>query len=462
MHDWGISNIPSGYVRGGRILNLEGTASRIEGILKGLGSKISRVSLSLACPEMITRTIYLPKMPPKELDSAVKYETGQLIPAGTGEYIFDYRVLGEEVQEGAVQVRVLIVALPASVIEGYLKLFRSLNLKPQVFDYHGNGVSRVVKTIKSGEKGERQVVVDAGASAATITIIENGYPVFTRFLQNGGDDMVQPASAERLVKDIYRSIEFYKSRRGQDIDSIIIAGGGSRLKDLAGQIVSSLELKEISADVELPPSAKGSISPELAAMFINVLGLALRGGRESGKNINLLPEEYRNRRKIIRVKSVKVLTGVLVCAAAASTVILPLYFRNSFKTESEGIRREMRSWNFVLQQRAVKDELEKLLAEREEMVLTLGLACRKWSCSLVEIARNTPTSIWLESVRLSGGRMLALYGKAPDYNTVAQYVVNLQNMKEINAVQPVGIAVSGDGPVKFEIMCMIGCEEDGD
>ncbi|HZX45882.1 MAG TPA: pilus assembly protein PilM, partial [Clostridia bacterium] len=315
IYDWGICEIPAGWVRDGRILDTAGIALSINGILKGLKGRVSWVALSLSCPEMIIRTVYLPRLVPRELRSAVKYEIEQLMSSVAGQYVSDYMVLGEELREGSVQQKVLIAALPLSIVEKYTKLFRGLNLKPLVFDFHGNCVSRLVGILKNISKGERHLVLDSGASTTTITFVENGAPVFTRILQKGGDGATQ--YSEQLFKDIYRSVEFYRSRSGSGLDSVITVGGGSYLKDFGTLIASKLELREVSIADTLPYLAGGRFLPEQAAEYANVLGLALGEAKDRNKSINLLPGDYRDISKKRRAKRIKVLAGILAGAIAA-------------------------------------------------------------------------------------------------------------------------------------------------
>lgn len=456
LYDWGISNISAGWVRDGRMVDTAGIASKINGILKGIKGKVSRVSLSLFCPEMIIRTIYLPKLVQKELDRVVKYEIEQLIPSGTGGYTSDYMVLGEEMREGAVQQKVLIAALPSAIVGEYMDLFWDLNLKPQVFDFHGNSVSRVVNMLKNSNKGERQLVVDAGASTTTITFVENGAPVFTRLLQKGGDGATQ--YSEQLFKDIYRSVEFYRSRSGSGLDSVITVGGGSYLKDFGTLIASKLELREVSIADTLPYLAGGRFLPEQAAEYANVLGLALGYGKTGTKGLNLLPGDYLDTRKKRRAKTVKVLAGLLLGALATVALILPLHYRDSMESISAGIQSEIDGWSSVMEYRQTEEAMKRMLAEREEMVSLLRSMGMEWSAIFTEIGKYTPYGVRLETVSYTKDGTIEIHGFAPDYNSVARFVVGLRSVQEIKDAEPVSIIHSKDETCSFEVRCRVGGE----
>ncbi len=503
LFEWGIIELPEGWIGNGRIINPEGIGVKLREVLESFKAKVTKASLTLACPEMIVRTAELPRLGAGELANAAKYEVKQLIPVDTQEYIADYRVLGDISRGDVKQTRVLLAAVPEAIVGEYIELFKNLGLVPQVIDFNGNGISGIVNLLQSNHTGERQVVVDAGASTTTITIVENGTPVFTRLLRSGGKDItnsivhsfdITPEEAEklkkahakvsaeqekssdsfavklrksimpaveRLYKDIYHSIEFYESISGCGLDSIILTGGGSQLKGLGSYLASGLELKKVSIAGVLMHLPKGSFTRQQAAVLANVLGLAFRDQKNKNRDINLLPEGYRDIKRKRRDKRARVMAGLLAAIFAVSAVAFPLYYKSGFRNKSTRIRNEIAGWDTVMQYRETRADLSKRLADREGTVLMLKSLGREWSAMLVGISSNIPKGVWLEVVNYTYGERLDVFGKASDYNTVAQFMVNLQNMESISAVQPVSIALSEEGVIGFEIRCLVRGEPDG-
>ena len=452
LHDWGIAEIPKGWVKSGRIIDKYGVAKKISGILRSSGVKPSGVLVSFFCPEMIIRTVMLPKLDPKELESVIKFEVEQLLPQGADKYVTDYKILGEVLQQGTVQAKVLIAAVPLEIVKEYLELFKRLRLKLLVLDFHGNCISRTVGLIKNASKGERQMVVDAGASTATITVVENGAPVFTR--------LIHISNTEQLLKDVCHSVEFFKSRSGNSIDSIIMAGGSSHLEDLGNRLAYGLGLKKVKISPELQPVFKGGFPSESAEAFANVIGLALGDKKNRNKDINLLPEEYRDTWKKRRAKGAKLAAAVLAVTTAAGAILLPLYYIDGLRSRNTVIRNEAADWETVMKYRENMEELRRELEARKNVVEMLKSQRREWSVTIDKISRSVPDTVLLVSISFVYPDVLRIIGEAPDYATVARLAVKLGQIEGIVTAEPVSIASSGKGTFDFEIRCLLRSEAD--
>ncbi len=452
LYDRGITGIPRGWVKGGRIIEQCSIAQKINEILKSSGGKPSGVLVSLSCPEMIIRTVTLPKMDSKEMKSVVKFEAEQLLPQGADKYITDFKILGEIMQQGTVQVRVLIAAVPSEIVKEYLELIKRSGLKPLALDFHGNCISKTIGLIKKDSKGERQLVVDAGASTATITIVENETPVFTRF--------IHISSTEQLLKDVCHSVEFFKTRSGSSIDTIILAGGSSHLKDLGSRLSSGLGLKEVSLSAELQPVFKGGFPCEQAEAFANVLGLALGVRKNKDKDINLLPDEYRDTWEKRRAKRAKVAAAVLAVTAAAGAILLPLYYIDGLKSKNIVIGGEAAGWETIMEYRESMEALRRELELRKNVVELLKSRRREWSVALDKIGRSVPNTVLIVSVSFVYPDVLRIIGEAPDYATVARLAVKLGQIEDIIAAEPVSISASREGTFDFELRCLLRSEAD--
>lgn len=452
LYDWGISETPEGWVKGGRIIEQCGVAQRINEVLRSSGGKPSGVLVSFFCPEMIIRTVMLPKLDPKELERVVKFEVEHLLSQGAEKYVTDYRVLGEVLQQGSVQVKVLIAAVPSEIVKGYLGLFKRLSLKPLALDFHGNCISRTVGLINKDSKGERQLVVDIGASTAAITIVERESPVFTR--------LIYISDTEQLFKDVCHSVEFFRTRSGSSIDSIVMAGGSSHLKELGSRLSSVLGIRVVSLSAELQPVFKGEFPREQAETFANVLGLALGDRKNKDRDINLLPEEYRDTREKRRAKGTKLAAAILAGTTAAGAILLPLYYIDGLKSRSAVIRDEAAGRETIMEYIENMEDLRREMELRKNVYEMLKSRRREWSFMLDEIGRSVPNKVLLVSVSFVYPDVIKIIGEAPDYAAVARLAVILGQIEDIIAAEPVSIAASRKGTFDFELRCLLRGEAD--
>lgn len=321
IYNWGLIKTPPDAVRDGRIINRHRLQEMFAELLANNRVKAAKSCVTLSCPEMVIRTVEVPKMGLKELENAIKFEAEQFIPVNAGEYITDYKIIGEIEKDGAKLYRVLLAAVPLSIVQGYIELLESLNIKPGAIDFHGDSSSRFLSKYLPIAKESNYALLDIGASTTTITVAEQGVPVFTRVIQTGSqeitrsianafnlsledgekykktygrvfledekheDDMLGEMMAgimpvvEYLLNDVYRSIEFYRTRTNMGIDSIILVGGGSYLKGIDKYFETQLNLRSRRVEGDLPFKVKNAIGDDQLLLFTNVLGLTFREER---------------------------------------------------------------------------------------------------------------------------------------------------------------------------------------
>lgn len=322
IHDWGIEKTPTDSVRNGRILDKNKLLDKFKEIFEKTRIKATFASFTLACPEMIIRTVDVPKLKQRELQNVIGYEAEQFIPGSSKDYIIDYKIFGKETNDSQKRLlKALVVAVPYSVVENYIELLENLNIKPLAVDFHSNSACRFVNRFLNNMGEKNYVLVDLGASNTIITIAEHGVPVLTRIIQIGSEEIARALAnsfnltledgekyinthrkvflddektedkmpwemmttilptVELLLKDIFQSVEFYKSMTQKSIDTILVIGGGSGLKNIGRYIAQQLNIDNLSIKGVFPMKMQNDMPEKMINLFCNVLGLAFREER---------------------------------------------------------------------------------------------------------------------------------------------------------------------------------------
>ena len=112
-------------------------------------------------------TFDLPAMSPEELDTAVRFEAGKYIPLPLNKVNLDWGVI-QGSREGSVPRKVLVVAIPNSVVAQYKQVAQKLGLtnfllEPEAFSLHRLFI----------QNNKLTCLVDIGAESTAVTI---GYP----------------------------------------------------------------------------------------------------------------------------------------------------------------------------------------------------------------------------------------------------------------------------------------------
>lgn len=246
-----------------------------------------------------------------EQKTVIELEARKYIPVPVSEVQLDWFVLPEPLPEGAPlppKVKVLIVAVhndELSLLEGVV---RAASLAASFYEIE------IFSTVRSvvDEPVKPVLVIDIGASATKVYVVEHGVVVSSHNIPQGGQDVTRTISsaqgfsiseAEKLKKEfgflngspyqretierVYsrlfdesrRVISQYETAHNVKISSLVLTGGGGVTKALAEYARSffSLDVKIANpfAKVDAPAFMR-PVLEEIGPEFAVATGLALR------------------------------------------------------------------------------------------------------------------------------------------------------------------------------------------
>jgi general secretion pathway protein L len=152
-------------------------------------------------------------------------------------------------------------------------------------------------------------IVDLGAKASEVLLLEDGEPVFARTLSIGTSGL--PASAQRLARDLRTSFAAYQAQGGRAPTRVYLCGGGAFASGAEGFLSGSLDIP-VQALPE--PQLEGTTVDPAAARelpkYAKAIALALSlAGRGIGMNLRRGPLAYERGFAWVREK-IPVLAGL--------------------------------------------------------------------------------------------------------------------------------------------------------
>jgi type IV pilus assembly protein PilM len=288
----------------GRIINPEKLTHAVEGLIKRHKGYHKNVFITFNSSSAIIREIILPAIKSKELDSMIRYEIMQVLPIELDQYVLDYIVTGDTMEEGIKKNKILVTAIPKASAESFFLFVKNLGLIPSqlginplsmynILDSNNVSVNNIPLT------HEATAFVEIGYSTIDVSIFINKTLSFSRLLMQGIHDIdKQVASTQKIdikdainvrkkykitenidmqnvvsnwINDIQRVLAFNDNRTGQKTKKIYIYGGGSFLIDLVPIFKEALGL-----EVEIIYSFnnikyKKSVSPDINS-YVNAIG----------------------------------------------------------------------------------------------------------------------------------------------------------------------------------------------
>jgi type IV pilus assembly protein PilM len=312
---------PKGSYLDGRILDEEKLAKALRNQITKLAMKSKDVAITFNSTNIITREIILPVTNDKEMDSMILYEIKQQLPIEMDQYVVEYRLVDEFLEDSVKKNRIFVAAVPKIMVESFFGLIKNLNLNPVSMNINTNALSRLI-TEKASINNDTNInndliaVLDFGNRSINISILSKGNLAFSRTINQGSNDLdiaiatdfkvdleeadkikhefnlmnaKENANGEyqaaagvisRWIQEIKRVLQFYESRGNTKISKLYIYGGASGLKGLPQYMRESINLPV--EPIVAVNSIKQHNSQEAAIdirNYLNAIGAIPRTGR---------------------------------------------------------------------------------------------------------------------------------------------------------------------------------------
>jgi type IV pilus assembly protein PilM len=282
--------------------------------IKETASKIStlnkEVNIAVSGPSVIVRFIELPRMTENELHNAITFEAEKYIPFNIDDVIIGHHLLiprlGDETK-----MLVLAVAARRDLINERLSLLDQAGLSVGVLDVAALANFNAFVAASKRKKDEVVALVDIGARATEISVIDGETLHFTRSIQLGGNDITKALSdslsidlkgaenmkmkpakkaaevnektegiLHNIIEEIRLSFSYYENQSGKSVQRVYLTGGSSKITNLRNMFKENIGIEASSWDatecLELDPSIDSQQVASVKDHLGVAIGLALR------------------------------------------------------------------------------------------------------------------------------------------------------------------------------------------
>jgi type IV pilus assembly protein PilM len=318
---FGAESVPPDSIVDGAIIDGAAVADAIRRVFEGNKIQTKDVAASLSGNAVIVKKITLPVMTEGELAESIYWEAEQYIPFDIQDVNLDYQILDPgDAANGKATMDVLLVAAKKEKIADYTGVIAQAGRTALVVDVDAFALQNAFEVNYGIEPGRVVVLLNAGASATNINILQGDQSVFTRDISIGGNAYTEAlqkelnlpfdqadqlkrgepvdgvtfedarpvlrAVTENVMLEIQKTFDFFKATAASDrIDRIVVSGGASRaegfLEMLTERFEAPVELfdpfKNVAFDAKrFQVGAVDAIAPTAAV----AVGLALRRGAD--------------------------------------------------------------------------------------------------------------------------------------------------------------------------------------
>jgi type IV pilus assembly protein PilM len=483
---FGQVGLPPGAIVDGEVQDHSAVSDAIVRLWQNGKFQSKTVVVGIAGLRAITREVDLPWVPDEDVDSAVRFQSEEVIPFPPDKTILSAQVLSDNTApDGTKTRRVLVAAAHRDLVDGVVTAAESAGLTVEGVDLVSSALVRALGD-PSVAAERPEAIVSIGAGLTVVVVHQGGRPQFVRTIGTGGnaataavasaldlplvdaeglkrrlgeatpqvqsaETAVQPAIAE-LVGEIRNSVQYFATLPGRaPIARVLLTGGGARLRGLVKELrtqvripvehVSPLTRLDLSK-IDLDPEQAASIEPVLATP----IGLALPEPNPSVKKFNLVPPEVTQRafergvaRKAFTAAAVLVLLLVGVSALRFLQVRSAQNGVGNLHGAVADLNAQIPRYDKVV---AINNELRVSTSQVSQLAATAV----DWSAVVSQLGSRIPAGLSVNTFSGTGGTTAAAGASAAGATSTAASATTPGAAPVAGAIGSLSVGLAGNFP----------------
>jgi len=315
LNSFAMTTTPPQSVAAGDIVDTSSVAQTVAALYQELGTKRRHVAVALWGSSVIVKKISIPRMDEKVVGEQIRWEAEQYIPFDINEVNLAYKIL-KGLPQSPETMDILVVAARREQAFKYAEVIEGAGLQCSILDVGGFALANCFEANYGVFQDQAIALLNIGASATNLVIVESGEVVFCRDLPVGGltytgeiqkalsvsieeaesiklsacsgqeapEEVpnILRATNELLAEEFRGSFDFFlNTNANTTLKKCYLSGGGSRVPGLKEHFAQAFNMPAETIDPLLGVKMSGrNITPEFAAEirdFLPVsLGLGLR------------------------------------------------------------------------------------------------------------------------------------------------------------------------------------------
>ena len=289
--------------------DIENISKSLLKVKSDLNIKTNKASVSLPGFSVFSSVISINNYDKKKINERVIEEAKKVIPLPISEMVLDWKIIPDKSNKGG-GVKVFLTGSPKKLIKKYIDVFKKSNI------FLSNLETETFSLIRSllGDDPSTVMVIGMGANSTSFSIVKDSIPFLNRSINISGKTITEEISKKlgitieqaeqfkfdlafsddfgggdpKLINDIVSPIvneirymlDLFSNSNNENVEKIVLSGGGSLLANFSQYLEDYLNIKVIVGDpwfrVSYPQELKpvlDEVGPKLAV----AVGLALRG-----------------------------------------------------------------------------------------------------------------------------------------------------------------------------------------
>jgi type IV pilus assembly protein PilM len=316
VESYAVEPLPPNAVVDKTITDADMVGEAIRRAVTKSGTKTKTAACAVAGSAAITRIITMPAdLSEEEMESQIQIEADQYIPYPLDEINLDFEILKPSETEPD-RVEVLLAASRSDNVDIRVAALEAAGLIPKVVDVEAFALEHALQLLQEKHAGLEDAtvigVIDVGATASTLSVLEEGRVIYTREQSFGGRQLTEEIQrryglsyeeaglakrqgglpdnyvpevlrpfTESMAQEVNRALQFfYSSSQIGAVDHIVAAGGCATIEGVAGLIETKTGVPTITANpfesMQVSSRVKEQALINDSPALVIACGLALR------------------------------------------------------------------------------------------------------------------------------------------------------------------------------------------
>lgn len=256
-----------------------------------------------------TKVLDLPRLKMNELAEAVTWEADSYLPVESEQVYMDWKIISDKEKD---DIRILLIAVPKKIIEGYTAALKEANLTPVAYETTALSLVRLIE-----EQEIRSLVIEIQSQHATLTLSKGKAIEASSIVTFSGAE--DEKGIKPLIQTIEKMLSYYEAQGKDDekVKSIYICG------ERATDAVRSQLAQDTNREIKFAPILIENMPKGKDQNFAIVASLAkkeIQAPKEE-HTINLLPPAIQEELERITSKKVNKLLLSITTAVTTSTTV---------------------------------------------------------------------------------------------------------------------------------------------
>ncbi|MBI4435991.1 MAG: pilus assembly protein PilM [Candidatus Omnitrophica bacterium] len=414
-------------------------------------SKKCRVRIAISGPKVLLKRVLLPKMPPQEIETALRWQVKEEIPFPIQEVYLDFQEIRSIEKEGKHLLDLLVGVVHKELVDSLLSIgpFEIDTIEPALL---------LLPRLFSLEKRNDYALIDLGASTTHVGIFHEGILEMAREISIGGETLTQALTCEimigekkcslgkeeaekaklsygisqetstasvgtemppeklwvlmrpileRLLGDLERFFQFYEKRDPpREIQEVWVTGGGAGLQHLDDLLKRHLGLApEGLSFLSQFRFSQGFLRDTPQEEIERRLGVAVAAALPRKEIINFLPPSVKaSRQWRFRVRMTKTASFLTIIFLAG----FQLFFAIERVALKNAIQKKKKIWEELASQRETYMRWMDKKKHAEKVVQTFSNFLEReplWEGVLKELSWLVPKAVSLKELKMENGSL---------------------------------------------------------